>query len=450
MLEGRQIDRYRMLQLIGSGAMGDVYLAEDPRIGQQVAIKVIRIEPDLYPALLNAEDAARLFQREVQAIVKLDSPHILPLFDYGEELVGETNILYLVMPYRHEGSLAKWLSQHITTEPLSPQDVAHLISQVAEALQHAHNRQIIHRDVKPSNLLLRLHEETPSSPDLLLADFGIAQLMTTTSNMSQAVRGTPTYMAPEQWAGEAVPASDQYALAIMTYELLTGRPPFRGGALQVMYQHIHTQPQAPGTHNPAISKEIDGVLLRALAKKADERFASVSAFAHAFQEAVETFSDAEQALSTILINHSPEEQRVVLAISEAEAQTGTVRKITLPGGREVTVNLPAGIQNGALIHLGEKNTDARDITETLVLSLMVQQVTEVPPSSTSPNTDTDKEALTASTAILLDQVVPLTISQQVTEIPSEPDQEKLLTLSSERERTTACSSGPASVFSCDI
>src|SRR5438105_3703629 len=99
-LEGNQIDRYQILHLLGSGAMGDVYLAEDPRIGQQVAIKVIRVEPGLYPDRLNAEESARLFQREVQAIVKLDSPHILPLFDYGEQPVGELNIIYLVMPYR--------------------------------------------------------------------------------------------------------------------------------------------------------------------------------------------------------------------------------------------------------------------------------------------------------------------------------------------------------------
>ena len=301
-LEGSQIDRYRILHLLGSGAMGDVYLAEDPRIGQQVAIKVIRVEPDLYPDRLNAEQAAHLFQREIQAIVKLDSPHILPLFDYGEEPVGEMKIIYMVMPYRKEGSLAKWLSQRNTAELLSPQEVANLIGQVAEALQHAHNRQIIHRDVKPSNLLLRLHEETSARPDILLADFGVAQLMTTTSNMSQSVGGTPTYMAPEQWAGEAVPASDQYALAIMTYELLTGRPPFRGAALQIMYQHMHNQPPAPGTQNPRLSKEIDKVLLRALAKKADERFASVSAFARAFQEAVNALSGREQAIPTVLIN----------------------------------------------------------------------------------------------------------------------------------------------------
>jgi serine/threonine protein kinase len=451
-LEGWQIGRYRILQLIGSGAMGDVYLAEDSRIGQQVAIKVIRGESDLYPDRFNAKEAAHLFQREAQAIVRLDSPRILPLFDYGEELVGEMNIIYLVMPYRKDGSLAKWLSQRTTSEPLSPQDVAYLIAQVAEALQHAHNHQIIHRDVKPSNLLLRLHEETPTRPDILLADFGIAQLMTTTSHMSQSVRGTPTYMAPEQWAGGAVPASDQYALAIMAYELLTGHPPFRGGALQVMYQHMHNQPEAPGTQNPRLSKEIDEVLLRALAKKADERFASVSAFAHAFQEAVDVFVfseeeqdlptvlrstpslEEEQDLPTVLRSTTTEELRVVLAISETEAQTGTVRTITLPGGREVMVKVPAGIQNGSVIHLGEHNTDARDITGTVILSIMIKQETEALPFSNTSTTASlsDKEASTASTVIVQDQV-PISVIQPAVMLPAEPDTDKPLLLSSVTE-----------------
>lgn len=435
-LEGSQIDRYRILHLLGSGAMGDVYLAEDPRIGQQVAIKVIRVEPDLYPDALNAEEAARLFQREIEAIVKLDSPHILPLYDYGEQPVGEMNIIYLVMPYRKEGSLAKWLSQRKTAEPLSPQEVADLIGQVAEALQHAHNRQVIHRDVKPSNLLLRLHEETPSCPDILLADFGVAQLMTTTSNISRSIRGTPIYMAPEQWTGGAVPASDQYALAIMTYELLTGYPPFRGVALQIMYQHMHNQPPAPGTQNPRLSREIDEVLLRALAKKANERFASVSAFARAFQEAVNAFSAGEQAIPTVLISSPPEELRVVLAISETEAQAGAVRTITLPGGREVTVTLPAGIQHGSLVRLGEQNTDARDLAGTVLLSIVIKQDTGALPFSDSlPITSllSDKQAPTTSATILQDQV-PVTVSQQSALISSKPDNDKLPILSSATER----------------
>ena len=107
-LEGQQIHRYHILRLLGSGGMGDVYLAEDPRIGQQVAIKVIRAELSPYPDAQATQEATRLFQREAKAIAQLDHPHILPLYDYGEERLGNLIFIYLVMPYRREGSLSDW------------------------------------------------------------------------------------------------------------------------------------------------------------------------------------------------------------------------------------------------------------------------------------------------------------------------------------------------------
>src|SRR5712691_2384800 len=203
-LEGQQIDRYRILRMLGSGGMGDVYLAEDARIEQQVAIKVIRAEVSPYPDAHATQEAARLFQREARAIVKLDHPHILPLFDYGEHTVRKTTIIYLVMPYRQEGSLLDWLrkpGQQGQASLLTPQDVAHLVNQGASALQHAHDRQVIHQDVKLSNFLLRTRQETPTRPDLLLSDFGIARFTSATSTGSQSIRGTPAAMAPEQWQG---------------------------------------------------------------------------------------------------------------------------------------------------------------------------------------------------------------------------------------------------------
>src|SRR5712692_2705836 len=139
-LEGQQIDRYRILRLLGSGGMGDVYLAEDARIEQRVAIKVIRAEVSPYPNAEASQEAARLFQREAKAIVKLDHPHILPLYDYGEERLGNMTVIYLVMPYRAEGSLSDWLRQHGRAGLLAPQDVAHIVGQAADALQHADDR----------------------------------------------------------------------------------------------------------------------------------------------------------------------------------------------------------------------------------------------------------------------------------------------------------------------
>jgi serine/threonine protein kinase len=201
--------------------------------------------------------------------------------------VNGTRLTYLVMPFRPEGSLVEWLRRKGTAELLSPQEVAQIINQTAKALQHAHDRQIIHQDVKPSNLLIRERREDPHHPDILLTDFGIAKSASATSSMSQVIRGTPTYMAPEQWEGHPIFATDQYALAIMAYELLTGRPPFQGGTVQMMYQHLNVPSGPPSAINASLTAEVDRVVLHALAKKPQGRFASVSAFANAFRQAVQ-------------------------------------------------------------------------------------------------------------------------------------------------------------------
>src|SRR2546421_8257665 len=168
-LEGLQLGQYRLSHLLGSGGMGEVYLAEDARINQQVAIKVNRSEVSYYPNADSAQDGARLFQREARAIAKLDHPHILPLFGYGEELVNGMTLIYMVMPFRPEGSFADWLRQRNNEDVLSVQDVVYFISQAADALQYAHENQIVHQDVKPSNFLIRTNKGRSKLPDLLLA-----------------------------------------------------------------------------------------------------------------------------------------------------------------------------------------------------------------------------------------------------------------------------------------
>jgi sugar lactone lactonase YvrE len=194
---------------------------------------------------------------------------------------------------------------------------------------------VLHQDIKPTNFLIRVREDRPDHPDLLLSDFGIAKLTSATASASQNVRGTPTYMAPEQWDGHPVAASDQYALAIMLYELLVGHPPFQGGPGQVMRQHFLTLPPAPSLLNGRLSPAIDVVLLRALAKQPDGRFASMTAFVRAFQEAM----------------HSDADLHATLAISQAEAESGTTRDLTLPGGRQVSVTVPAGVGDGTTLRL---------------------------------------------------------------------------------------------------
>ncbi len=310
-LEGAHIGRFRLLGLLGRGGMGEVYLAEDEQLRRQVAIKVIQAE---YPD----PDATRLFLREARAIAMLNHSHILPLFDFGEATIHGTTLTYMVMPFCQEGTLAAWMQQHRTTALPSLQDVGFIIQQAAGALQYAHNHQIVHQDVKPSNFLIRSSEDAPGRPDLLLADFGVAKSIGTSASVSQAVRGTATYMAPEQWEGRPVPATDQYALAILAYDLLTGHPPFQGGLGQVMYQHLQLTPQPPSKLNPRLPIDVDTVLLHALAKKPEERFASISAFARAFQQALPVDSSIPTKANT-LPEPDSSATRATLAISEAEA-----------------------------------------------------------------------------------------------------------------------------------
>jgi len=336
-LEGQQMGHYRLLSLLGSGGMSAVYLAEDLSVRRQVAIKVIRSESAINPVDDTAKEAAHLFRHEANAVAMLDHPNILPLFDYGEENLQGEKLTYMVMPFRQEGSLADWLRKTDGSRWLTIQNVAFLIHQAASALHYAHDHYIIHRDVKPSNFLIRGRPENPAQPDLLLADFGIAKFSTAVSSTETMTRGTPIYMPPEQWQDRPVPATDQYALAAMTYELLTGRPPFQGNHSQLMYQHFHVQPNPLSSINSRVSADIDSVVLRALAKQPKDRFLSIASFDQAFQQAVSNINNIH----------------ITLTISPLEAINGTSRTITLPDRRMVTVTVPAGAYDGQIIQLAD-------------------------------------------------------------------------------------------------
>lgn len=333
-----QNGRYHHLRLLGSGGMGEVYLMEDTRVSRQVAIKVTRSGEEAYPEKNTDSDAAiRLFQREAKAIAALDHPNILPLYDFGEEGGDSTKMTYMVMPYCPDGSLEGWLRKY-PQRILPPQGVAYLVEQAAEALQYAHEHNVIHLDIKPSNFLLRNNRRNPDHPTLLLADFGIARNFTTVASASHTIRGTPTSMAPEQWASSPVFATDQYALAVMAYELLAGRPPFTGSMEQLMYQHFNVQPQAPSTFNPQLWAAIDAVILRALAKKPEDRFPSVTDFASALTQAVQglpitSIMEQEAAGNNTLVN-AP-------TLISGEQEVKTLRSgVQAPSEAESAHNLP--------------------------------------------------------------------------------------------------------------
>lgn len=430
-LETLQNGRYRIIRPLGSGSMGEVYLVDDTRINRQVAIKVIRTEAAPYPDSNTTQDAARLFEREAKAIAHLNHPNILPLYDFGEEIVNGTPLTFMVMPYCPDGSLTTWLQARGSNQPLAIQDIAHFLHEAADALQHAHDNGIIHQDVKPQNFLLRGNKNA-NLPDLLLADFGIAKLAAGTSGASQAIRGTPIYMAPEQWEGQPVPASDQYSLAVMIYQLLTGRPPFSGGPGQMMYQHFNVSPPPPSTINPAINTDIDSVLLRAMAKRPEARFPSMAAFDRAFQQAMAMDGPTVLTMQNMQSQPGGAGIRATLAISDLEAASGTSRTLTLANGQRIRIVVPAGIQNGQLLRVdGQDTTDSNSgLTIPLLLTITIASTSvNFPPlptngdktftgSGATPFTDSGRTSITNQPTISSVDAGRTSISNNATIVPN--------------------------------
>ena len=322
-LEGSTLGHYKLLHVLGNSGMGEVYLAEDPHAPRYVAIKVLKIDASLQQ---DVERDIQLFKRELQAIARLNHRYIVQLFDSGQQMQRRMLLAYMVMPYFEDGTLEHWWRERGTI-PRPPREVAHLVTQAASALQHAHDHKIIHRDVKPSNFLIRIQEtEVVGLPDIFLSDFGIARLATMMTTNTQ-IRGTPPYMAPELLQGRPVYASDQYALAVMAYELLTGLTPFRGGKAQLAYQYAHVTPPPPSTLNPNLPPVVDNVLLRALSKEPGERYDNVTDFAWALKSALAHAPNADaiavQAQRAVNLYHTGEQTVPMHRRQPAESEEHT-------------------------------------------------------------------------------------------------------------------------------
>ncbi len=266
-LTGKQLGKYRILQLLGVGGYAAVYLGEHIHLGTSAAIKV------LHQVQMSSADAKR-FETEAKTIAMLRHDHIVPIRDYGVQ--ESTGILYLVMDYM-PGTLRQRYPRGTRSTPI---DILPCVKQVACALQHAHNNNVIHRDVKPENMLL------DDKNNVRLSDFGIA-IVYETSHPSATFDqlGTPYYRAPEQYDGAPEFASDQYSLGIVIYEWLCGNPPFTGAAVGLPYQHKHVPPPSMCEQVPSLSPKIEEVVQKALAKRPEERYSSVWKFAMAFEKA---------------------------------------------------------------------------------------------------------------------------------------------------------------------
>ncbi len=303
---GQQLGEYRLIRSLGKGSSGEVFLGKHVYLDTWSAIKV------LHTPLIDQEDS---FLEEARQIAKLSHPNIIRIHNFAIDKQGQQPIPYLVMDYAPHGYI---LRRHPRGTRLPLATVVSYVEQIAGALQYAHYHHVIHRDVKPENMLLG------SQGEILLSDFGIAMTMaTSTSQQAATTAGMVAYMAPEQIMGKPYLASDQYALGVIVYEWLSGGQPFQGSFWEVCTQHLHALVPSLREVNPEISREVEQVVMTALAKDPHQRFESVQAFASALKQA--GTSQAE-AIRTSIPSISPPEQvsQVTVDRSPSEGQDDLV------------------------------------------------------------------------------------------------------------------------------
>lgn len=275
---GSIVGNYRVVRLLGSGAMGSVYLAEHPQIGKKVALKVIHAE-----LAENAEMISRFFN-EARAVTQIGHPNIVEVIDFGQTPEGDSFIIMELL----EG---QGLGDRLKEQPMLPVDEAvHVAAQIADGLEASHRRGIIHRDLKPDNVFLVERDGDPRFVKIL--DFGLAKLTQGGGAISHktragAVLGTPHYMAPEQCEGkpDIDHRVDIYALGCLMYHMLCGQVPFPGeGFGEVLVRHLREPPVVPSKRNPAVPRAVEAIVLHALAKRKEFRFQSMQEMARALRD----------------------------------------------------------------------------------------------------------------------------------------------------------------------
>jgi hypothetical protein len=271
---GTDLGPYRIEALLGRGGMGQVYLAEEIRLGRKVALKI------LPPELAEDEAFRARFERESRMAAAIDDPNVLPVYEAGE-IEG---LLFLAMRYVDGTDLERRLA----AGPLTPREVVRLLGQAASALDAAHARGLVHRDVKPANILIARTQGDERGDHVYLADFGLTRRRDEATALTRAgtLMGTLDYMAPEQMEGRAIDgAADQYALAAIAFRALTGQVPFaRGTEVAVITAHLKDPPPSAVALNPTLPEAVDRVLARGMAKSATDRYPSCAALMAALRQ----------------------------------------------------------------------------------------------------------------------------------------------------------------------
>jgi serine/threonine-protein kinase len=267
---GSQFGRYSVVKKLGRGAMGDVYLVRDDKIGRDAAMKTIRPDVDLTPQ--QAIEMRQRFYREAQTAGKLTHANIVTIYDVGEE----QGVSYIVMEFVEGDTLTNMRKKRALTVP----QIKHVIVNAALGLDFAHQNGVFHRDVKPDNIMIS------KTGAVKVMDFGIARLVESDMTRTGSVLGTPAYMSPEQFAGKKVDArSDIFSLAVVLYELVTRKRPFTGQTpTEVMFAIIQKEPLPPSQAREGVNPAWDPILAKAMAKDPDQRYPTAREFAAAVRD----------------------------------------------------------------------------------------------------------------------------------------------------------------------
>ncbi|MFD2675092.1 Stk1 family PASTA domain-containing Ser/Thr kinase [Gulosibacter bifidus] len=281
--------RYHIGRRIGRGGMAEVYAATDERLGRHVAVKL------LHTNLATESSFRSRFRQEAQAAARMTHPSIVRVFDAGEDTFVRGDGFEIVVPYIvMEYVDGQQLSDHIAEGQLSNEKIEKYMTEILTSLEYSHRAGVVHRDIKPGNVMISTADEVK------VTDFGIARAISdTTGTIAQttAILGTASYFSPEQARGEQVDGrSDLYSAGIVLYEMLTGRVPFQGdSAVAVAYQHVTEPPRRPSEFNPRVSPELDAVVMKALAKRADDRYQTAAEFRTELQNAFKGIAPAHAA-----------------------------------------------------------------------------------------------------------------------------------------------------------
>lgn len=301
-----KLGKYDIKRELGKGAMGIVYEGFDPFIERTVAIKTI-LKSMLDSA--EAKDMLSRFRREAQAAGRLTHPNIVSVYEYGED----QDMAFIAMEFVHGKELKKYFEAE---ERFHMKDIVRLMTQLLDALEYSHNRGVVHRDIKPANIIITEDRQ------LKVADFGIAKIESSQLTQVGTVLGTPTHMSPEQFMGLAADRrSDIYSSGVILYQFLTGERPFTGSVITIMHKVLNQEPVPPSTLNFNVSKALDEVVKRAMAKRPEDRFQTAREFAEALRGA------AEGEMTAITGAGAAPDETVISADGDIASQSGTAAEI---------------------------------------------------------------------------------------------------------------------------